>query len=261
MYRVLAINTFVVLSLASYCVADVGPKIETKQAKVVVAVIDTGIDESLMSKPWLCKSGHKDFTGAGLKDNHGHGTHIAGIVEQYAKDFPLELGSKRVPQDLDKKSADFCIIVIKYYDPKVSTDNLKNTINSFKWAIEQKVDIINYSGGGTEFSSEEFKQVKIALDKGIKFVAAAGNERSDIDKSKYYPAMYDKRIFIVGNLVTKHSQDRAPSSNYGKSVNTWEVGTNVMSRLPGATFGYMTGTSQATAVKSGKIVREMLTAK
>lgn len=261
MYKVLATNAFIMLGLASYCVADVGPKLQNKQAKVVVAVIDTGIDESLMSKPWICKDGHKDFTGGGLKDNHGHGTHIAGIVEQYAKDFPLEPASKRVPQDLDKKSADFCIIVIKYYDPKFPGNNLKNTIDSFKWAIQQKVDIINYSGGGTEFSSEEFKQVKIALDKGIKFVAAAGNERSDIDKSKYYPAMYDKRIFIVGNLVSKHSQDRAPSSNYGKSVNTWEVGTNVLSRLPGATFGYLTGTSQATAVKSGKIVREMLTAK
>ena len=70
--------------------------------------------------------------------------------------------------------------------------------------------------------------------------------------------MYDKRIYIVGNLVKKDSRSIANTSNYGEPVNTWEVGTNVLSRLPGKSFGFMTGTSQATAVKTGKIVREML---
>jgi subtilisin family serine protease len=276
------ITKLLTLLIASSCIADVGTKTIEKRPKVVVAVIDTGIDESLMSQPWVCKDGHKDFTGAGLKDNHGHGTHIAGLVEQYAKGVVFNIG-KNTSKDIDNASADFCVIVIKYYDPKrPNSDNLANTIASFKWAIDQKVDIINYSGGGTSFSKEEYEVVEIALNKGIKFVAAAGNERSDIDKWKYYPAMYDDRIIRVGNLVsdkvttkvvtslhleglklipkeeTVIERDIASSSNYGKSINAWEIGTKVLSRLPTKSWGYMTGTSQATAIKSGKIVREML---
>lgn len=258
MKRVLATNLSVMLGLASVCVADIKP--EPKQAKVVVAVIDTGIDPTLMSKPWICKEGHKDFTGSGLVDNHGHGTHIAGIVEQHAKKVILDFKKNNL-KSLDDATADFCIIAIKYFDPKVKSDNLDLTIKSLRWAIDQKVDIINYSGGGTEYSEKEFKLIEEALKKGIKVVAAAGNERSNLETAKYYPAMYDQRIFIVGNLQSNYDKTRAPTSNYGKPVNTWEVGTNVISRLPGGTIGFMTGTSQATAVKSGKIVREMLDSK
>lgn len=281
MKQVLLTSLITLLAGAS-CIADVGIKTVEKRPKVVVAVIDTGIDQSLMSQPWICKNGHKDFTGAGLEDNHGHGTHIAGLVEQYAKGVVFNIG-KNTSKDIDNASADFCVIIIKYYDPKrPDSDNLANTVASFKWAIDQKVDIINYSGGGTSFSKEEYEVVEMALNKGIKFVAAAGNERSDIDKWKYYPAMYDDRIIRVGNLVsdkvttkvvtslhleglkltpkeeTVIERDIASSSNYGKSINAWEIGTKVLSRLPTKSWGYMTGTSQATAIKSGKIVREML---
>lgn len=276
------LTSLITLLVGASCIADVGIKTVEKRPKVVVAVIDTGIDQSLMSQPWICKNGHKDFTGAGLEDNHGHGTHIAGLVEQYAKGVVFNIG-KNTSKDIDNASADFCVIIIKYYDPKrPNSDNLANTIASFKWAIDQKVDIINYSGGGTSFSKEEYEVVETALNKGIKFVAAAGNERSDIDKNKYYPAMYDDRIIRVGNLVSDKvttkvvtslhlegsklvpkketiiERDIASSSNYGKSINTWEIGTKVLSRLPTKSWGYMTGTSQATAIKSGKIVREML---
>lgn len=229
-----------------------------KKKKVMIAVIDTGLASELMNKSWVCPEGHKDFTGKGLVDNHGHGTHISGIVDQYAKDF-IFMKNKKTPSDIDKIEIDYCQIIIKYSDPTAyGGDSLYNTIKSFRWAIDQHVDIINYSGGGTEPNSKEKALIKEALDKGIKVVAAAGNERSDIDLSKYYPAMYDKRIIIVGNLVSLNSRTIASSSNFGKSVNTWEIGTDIFSRLPRGTFGYMTGTSQATAIKSGKLVREIL---
>lgn len=233
--------------------------IKRKKKRIMVAVIDTGLDESLMNKDWVCPEGHKDFSGNGLNDTHGHGTHISGLVDQYAKDY-IFLKNKKAPKDIDNVEADYCQIIIKYYDPK-SSDNLENTIKAFRWAIDQHVDIINYSGGGLEANKAEKAVVQEALDKGIKFVAAAGNERSDIDMHPYYPAMYDKRIFIVANLVSPDSREVASSSNTGKSINTYEIGTNILSRLPGSTFGYMTGTSQAAAIKSGKLVREMLLAK
>lgn len=260
MKRALSVNFLMILGLASVGVADVGNPKPANIKYIKVAVIDTGIDSTLIGKSWMCAKGHKDFSGLGLKDNHGHGTHVSGIIDQYAKNF---LFSKLEPEqfkEIDNLTMHYCQIIIKYYDSRATgSDNLKNTIKAFKWAIAQKVDIINYSGGGVEADPRERAIIKVALNRGIKIVAAAGNERSDIDKHKYYPAMYDKRIYIVGNLVDSESREIASSSNYGKSINTWEVGTNVMSRMPNnLKFGFMTGTSQATAVKTGKLVREML---
>lgn len=237
-------------------------KLESKQIKV--AVIDTGIDTSLLSKGPFCKEGHKDFTGTGIQDTHGHGTHVAGLIEQYAKNIVLDEIADSATLNSIKKN--FCIIVIKFYDPNDQVNSLKNSIRSIQWAIDQNVDIINYSGGGNESSPQEKSVVIKALNKGIKFVAAAGNNRSNIDEKKYYPAMYDSRITIVGNLVKSivrlpsatKDENVAPTSNWGMSVNAWEMGTRVLSRLPNGTFGYMTGTSQACAIKTGKIVREML---
>ena len=253
----LTLTNIAILLVSIQVNADVGwARFPSNTKQIVVAVIDTGLDKELMSKNSICKTGHKDFTGTGLIDNHGHGTHISGIIDQYAKNYIFTKGKDF--SGIDKVYENYCQIILKYYDPKgIGSDNLKNTIQAFRWAIDQKVDIINYSGGGTEFSAEEKKMVEEALNKGIKFVAAAGNERSDIDKHKYYPAMYDKRIYIVGNIVGE-SRDIAASSNRGKSINTWEIGTNVLSRLPVNQYGYMTGTSQSTAIKSGKLVREML---
>lgn len=219
-----------------------------------VAVIDTGFDTHSMWKgegfakmglvaPKICPQGTFNTVDGStdVKDNHGHGTHIAGLVAK------------------GNASTDYCLVIIKYYDPKViGADNMKASIKAYKKAIELKVDVINYSGGGTERSEEECNLMKQALDKGIKVFAAAGNERTDLDKTfsnGYYPAMCDKRITVVEN-VDKNG-DPVPSSNYAKWA-VKEQGTNVLSLLPNNQAGYMTGTSQATAIVTSKYLREQV---
>jgi hypothetical protein len=73
--------------------------------------------------------------------------------------------------------------------------------------------------------------------------------------------MYDKRIYIVGNIVDEKSRQIASSSNYGKSINSWEVGVSILSILPGNTLGFMSGTSQATAIKTGKLIKSLMTSR
>jgi len=208
---------------------------------IVVAVIDTGLDvENFKDKVKLCKFGHKDFTGTGLKDNHGHGTHISGLIDKNAG------------------SANYCQVILKFYDSSSLAQNaMINTEKAFRTAIDLKVDIINYSGGGKESSIREKALVQEALDKGITVVVAAGNDKCDMDSGcTYYPAMYDSRIIVVGNL----SQERVPakSSNYGSIVDEWEFGVDVKSYCADGEFGCkMTGTSQATAIQSGKTIKSL----
>lgn len=209
---------------------------------IKVAVIDTGLNMELFkNKITLCKDGHKDFTGTGLKDTHGHGTHISGLIEKHAG------------------KSSYCQIIMKYYDPKAfGQSNIDNTVKAFELAIELGVDVINYSGGGMEPNDREKAAVLRALDKGIKVVAAAGNEHCDLDtKCKYFPAMYDDRISIVGNLDSNRVP--AESSNSGSVVTHWEIGVDVESycAATGLPNCKMTGTSQSTAIHSGKVVKDL----
>lgn len=227
---------------------------------IIVAVIDTGISDELKDANFLCKFGHKDFTGLGLNDTHGHGTHISGLIDQYAKG--LRLGKETTIAGLLNTKANYCQVILKFYNPSrfQESGNPKREVEALKYAINIHVDIINFSGGGLAPDPEENELIKKALDMGIKVVVAAGNERTEISDPKqrcYWPACSDPRLFVVGNL-SHEGGGRAPSSNYGSIVNTWEIGTDLLS-LADLTHGaYMTGTSQATAVKTGKIVHEML---
>jgi subtilisin family serine protease len=218
-----------------------------KNKEVIVAVVDTGIqgDHSFLRRNIFVpgkKSGSGaygvDFSGAKVTftpvDAHGHGTHVAGIIKSI---FP-----------------DVKILALKYYNPKASGQaNLSATIKALQYAVDSNVDVINYSGGGPEASVEELRVLKQAEKKGILVIAAAGNERSNIDDKRhaYYPASYG-----LSNIITVGAHDDElniiPSSNYGKNtVDIAAPGHRIRSAIPGDGAGYMTGTSQATAFVTG----------
>jgi thermitase len=245
--------------------------------KVVVAVIDTGIDEKhedLKNNLWInpgesgLDSNGRDKATNGidddgngfiddihgwnfvssnnkLDDNHGHGTHIAGIIGAEAEN----------KKGISGISPEVSIMVLKYFDPKVpNNDNLKNTVSAIEYAVKMGAHIINYSGGGTDFSQEEHDAVEKAEAKGILFVAAAGNERSNSDKFHYYPADY-KLKNIISVTAIDPTTEVLSSSNYGtETVDIAAPGQNILSCLPQNTYGLMTGTSQATAFVTGAAV-------
>jgi subtilisin family serine protease len=246
---------------------------------VRIAVVDTGYGPSPGDVgTHICPSGHRDFTNDEANkgpwddknlpvDHHGHGTHIAGLIHQAfvgdmlgsSLDASWDNREKRnkVFKHLQYGSEreNYCLVILKYYDPTdPKSDNLKNTVKAFLWAAEIHVDVINYSGGGLDFSVPEHDAVEAAIDAGIVFVAAAGNEYSNSSKSHYYPGNYE-RVINVGS-VDKHGKP-LKSSNWGPLVTVWERGENIFSSLPNNRYGTMTGTSQATAIHAGKIAREL----
>lgn len=212
--------------------------------KIIIAVIDTGFGyEGLGKQAKLCKFGHKDFTTEYTtvpgyntvspipKDFTGHGTNIVGII------------------DSNIQYTNYCIVIIKYFS--LGSDNLKSSIKAIEYATNIKADYINYSSNGSEYSIKEATATKKFLDGGGIFVAAAGNEGQDLTKHASYPGMSDSRIVLVGNKDIsgkKHSY-----SNYGTPITVWENGVNLNG------FGIvMTGTSQATAKVTGKMVNQRL---
>lgn len=213
----------------------------TSAKRITVAVIHTGIDftHPALEKD-ISKYGHNFATTiyAGPTnpiDGHGHGTHVSGIIESVSNGHVL-------------------IVPIRYYlDSNPGSVNLRNTVKAIRFAVDHGAKIINYSGGGPEFSEEEYLALKYAEAHNVLVVAAAGNEHKDADlvENYYYPAAYrlSNMISVMGVDV---NLNRVPSSNWGKNkVDIAAPGENIFSTLPGGRFGYMTGTSQATPFVTG----------
>jgi subtilisin family serine protease len=225
-------------------------KLYKKKKEIVVAVVDTGIDpqhpflkNNLYVPKGPAQSSHygMDFSkGRRYKytpfDGHGHGTHVSGIIKSI---FP-----------------DVKILTLKYYNPKASgQENLNSTVKALEYAVNQNVDIINYSGGGPEPSITELRILKRAEEKGILIIAAAGNESSNIDDKKkaYYPASYGLDN-IISVTAYNQSLNILSSSNYGKSsVDIFAPGYRIKSSYPYNRAVFLTGTSQATAFVTGVV--------
>jgi major intracellular serine protease len=208
---------------------------------VRVAVIDTGLDlADPRFQDVLCKSGHKDFTGTGIQDVIGHGTHVAGLIKKYA-------GTRG-----------YCLIILKFYaDGADGQTDMARMSAAEREAVTQGARFVNVSGGGSGFNEDESVILKEA--RSVTWVVASGNEGKDIDAAgnAYYPACHKlPNIIVVGALL--RSGGRASYSNYGKSVTAWELGDEVVSTMPKGQRGRMSGTSMATAIHTGKLIRRAI---
>ena len=219
---------------------------------ILIAVIDTGITfvDPILSDaiPTEYKYNLKklNFSESTDFDSHGHGTHVAGII----------LGVMPTAK----------LLPLKFYNPKMSGEkNIKAGLDSLQYAIDQNVDIVNYSGGGPEFDQREYNLLKKAQAKGILVVAAAGNENENIDnpKTSYYPAAYNlDNIVVIGNSKTNWAKEdkgfqKVKNSNYGKkNVDFFMKGYRVKSLVgfgDKCGMGYLSGTSMSTPVFTGLV--------
>ena len=252
-----------------------------KKEPIIVAVIDTGIDinhplfknmlwmnpgEVGLDKTGKSKTHNKidddengfvddvygwDFVTNTpfVQDTMGHGTHVSGII-----------AGKHSVLDENINEPQVLIMTLKYYSPNQGgLLTLKNSIKSFEYAIKMGAQIINYSGGGIQSSSEEEAVLKLALEKNIIVVAAAGNEKSLADNSPYYPASYHFEN-IISVAANDNKNNLAKFSNYGvQNVDISAPGVEIYSSLPNNKFGRLSGTSQATAFVSyavSKVLKE-----
>jgi subtilisin family serine protease len=230
-------------------------KIEEGKRDVVVAVIDTGLDanhpdlaKNVWHDPALKNRGVYGWNYVNDRpnpsDEHGHGTHVAGIIGAVSNP---KTGVSGVAHRVS-------IMAVKYYsDSNPGPVNLRNTVRALNYAIDHGAKVINYSGGGPEFSEDEYLAMKRAEAKGVLVVSAAGNEHqnTDLTGNAYYPAAYR-----LSNMISVASTDihnnLLGSSNWGKqNVDVAAPGENIFSTLPGGKYGSMSGTSQATAFVSG----------
>lgn len=223
------LSHYLIVGLITLFGIQLYPKTANAGKKLVVAVLDTGLnlkDPRLSSA--LCPSGHKDMTGTGITDTHGHGTHVVGLIKQHAA------------------NSDYCLVIVKYhtggdYNPR------RAYVKALRYIGSLKPDIVNYSGGGYIAFTAEFDVY--GANPSMLLVAAAGNNRKPVHE--FFPAalhLWLPNVVAVGNKDTG-------CSNFGPKL-VYEQGKDVYSTLPNGKYGTLSGTSMSAAIRTGKIVYE-----
>ena len=204
------------------------------ESTVLVAVLDTGIDEN-----------HEDLAGRvvaeidlsespAVTDIYGHGTPIAGII---AADAGNGLGIMGVAPD--------SLLV----NVKVADDNgrcqLSKLAAGIIWAVDFGAKVINISIEMKESTPELQQAVDYAWNKGALIIAAAGNDGGSLS---VYPAACDNCLAVT---AIQENGSLIPLANYGDWVDVAAPGMDIYSTLPDNKYGYKAGTSFATAYVSG----------
>jgi len=151
--------------------------VETKGKGIKVAVLDTGIDQDHIDLR-DATVGVRDFTGDGIEDLNGHGTHCAGVIAARVNDAGF-IGVA--------PKAELLIAKVMGNDGNGSFEWITGGID---WAVENGAHIISMSISGPTTSDILYKAVHRALVKGVFLVCAAGNEGSLYQNSIGYPGRY-----------------------------------------------------------------------
>lgn len=208
---------------------------KTQGEGVRVAVLDTGIDTD---HPDLraAITDTRDFTGDGIEDTNGHGTHCAGII-----------GARLNGVGFVGVAPKSRLIIGKVLDNRGS-GSYDWIARGIDWAVTRRADVISMSLGGAGTANQLFVAIHKALTSGAFVICAAGNEGSLFQNSIGYPGRYGGVI-----TVASHDQDGNPSefSSRGGELDFMAPGSNIWSTYKDGGYAELSGTSMATPFVAG----------
>ena len=209
-------------------------------SRVVVAVIDTGVDGQHPDLRGAVVSGY-DFVNADTNpmDDHGHGTAVAGVIAARADNH---LGGAGICWRCS-------IMPVKVLDASGSGDDTVIAAG-IVWATDHGAKVINLSLGGPGSSRELTSAIDYATAKGVIVVAAAGNSGTT---TQFFPAADPRAISVAATTV---ADERYSWSNFGSWVRVAAPGCNVAPVLGGG-YGNFCGTSSAAPLVTGLIALEL----
>ncbi|GEL78204.1 S8 family peptidase [Tenuibacillus multivorans] len=203
---------------------------------VKVAILDTGIDRT--HDDLDVDGGYSVFGDSPYNDGNGHGTHVAGTVAALDNNTGV-LGV----------APDASLYAVKVLDANGS-GSYAGIAEGIEWAIQNDMDIINMSLGGSQSSSILKQFSDLAYDSGILVVAAAGNSGNywGWGDTVGYPAKYDSVIAVA---AVDQNNNRASFSSHGPAVEIAAPGVSVLSTVPGNGYDSFNGTSMASPHVAG----------
>ena len=216
--------------------ADLAWNIELGKRSTVVAVVDTGIDyhhEDLADN--YLPSGY-DWVNhdSDPMDDNGHGTHVAGIIGAVTNNGVGVAGLAQVS-----------IMAEKVLDSG-GGGTIFNVAQGVIDATNKGARITNNSYGTYFYDDTMRAAFQYAWSHGVLNVAAAGNDNTN---QPFYPAAFTG--FVVSVAGTDQNDARYTLSNYGDWIELSAPAVNIISTLPGNSYGPLTGTSVSSAFITG----------
>merc|ERR1712000_322752 len=174
-------------------------------------------------------------------DGNGHGTHCSGTIA--GKKFGVA-----------KKANVYAVKVLK----SNGSGTMSDVVKGVEWAAEAhssalsaakkgkkkgfKGSVANMSLGGGKSRVLDLA-VNAAVDAGLHFAVAAGNDNADA--CNYSPAAADKAITVGASTL---ADERAYFSNYGTCTDIFAPGYNILSTWIGSKYAtnIISGTSMAS---------------
>lgn len=209
----------------------------------VVAVLDTGVQlnhrelrGSFTSARYDFVNDTRDFSDAPNSrdddgDGHvdemvGHGTHVAGIVNEVAPEariMPLRV--------LDSDGIGNAFVIAE----------------AVSYAADNGADVVNLSLSSPQQSEILADTIEdVAEERGVAVVAAAGNDGAT---TLEYPAANEEAIAVTSVGSTEQKSDFA---NYGLWVDVAAPGEDIESTVPINDYALSSGTSMATPFIAGQ---------
>ncbi len=247
---------------------------------VVVAVLDTGVDythNALKDKMWVNEG---EIAGNGIDDDgngyiddingfdfekddanpvddQGHGTHCSGII---ASATDATSGAQGVAPGAK-------IMAVRIIGSE-QRGFISDAIAGIKYAVDNGALVLSNSWrlyrswrnfDPTDENVQLLRQaIEYAGSKGAIFVAAAGNERKNLDTNtdEMIPGGFDGLDNLVVVAASDEKGNMSSFSNYGsKYVSVAAPGSNIVSTIPRNGWAAMSGTSMATPLVAGAIAR------
>jgi subtilisin len=248
--------------------ADTNPEIaingsDDYRVDVDVAVIDTGVD---FQHPDLNVAGGVNcyswwpFSAScvsGGDDDHYHGTHVAGTIGA------LDNGIGVV--GVAPGARIWAVKVLSSSGSGYSSQ----IVAGIDWvaANAATIEVANMSLGGAGFSQAEYDAIQGAVNAGVAFAVAAGND--DDDANNYSPGGFDNVLSVsalsdfdgipggLGSPTCRADQDDtlADFSNWGPEVDIAAPGVCILSTYPleQGEYGTISGTSMASPHAAGAL--------
>lgn len=212
--------------------------------KIAVFIFDTAprfTHPDLQAAQWNALA--RSFTGETTDfDEHGHGTHVGGIIGALSQQYDLGLMSEAVTQGLLK------LIPIRVLNKDGAGNYNGNIFPGIDYALPVSRDLIsqgwgvvwNFSLGGAGVNQQMNERLTAAENAGVLVVAAAGNTGGE-------------GIGTPGNAPSAHASaaidnqgKRAGFSTYGPEMYMSGAGVGVMSTYKGSGYADMSGTSMGS---------------
>lgn len=236
----------------------------TGDARVVVAIIDTGLDAThedltgVRLMPTYDVELKKEISGVTNTDENGHGTLVAGVISATPNNGKGIVGA----------AYGVTILPVKALD-KEGSGTSSSVSAGIIYAVDKGASIINLSLGGLGFAHDTLlaNAIDYAYRKNVLVVAAAGNDAAvtggSLDVNPVFPICNDNGENMVLGVSAIDYHDLKPGfANFGKAcVDVVAPGRRIISTInhdpiTGSTspnsYAYASGTSLAVPFVSSQ---------